>query len=190
MKTLICGIGLVLLMPLLPGQNQDQAMQEMQALVQANQPGPHQKALEQFAGTWDVSATFWPAPGAPPVTFTGTADHKMILGGRYLQQQVKAEMMGMSFEGMGLWGYDNLKKEHISTWADNASTGIGVSHGVEEADGKVFTFIGEYMDPSGKTRKTKEVLRIQDANKLLAEMYETGPDGKEFKNMEMIYTRK
>ena len=189
MRTLICGICLALLMPLLPGQNQDQAMQEMQALVQANQPGPHQKALEQFAGTWDVSATFWPAPGAPPVTFTGTADHKMIMGGRYLQQQVKAEMMNMPFEGMGLWGYDNLKKEHISTWIDSTSTGIMVSRGTDEAD-KVFTFNGEYLDSTGKTRKVKEVLRIQDANKLLAEMYETGPDGKEFKNMEMIYTRK
>ncbi len=114
----------------------------------------------------------------------------MIMGGRYLQQQVKAEMMGMPFEGMGLWGYDNIKKEHISTWVDSMSTGIMVSRGTDDADGKVFTFNGEYLDASGKTRKNKEVLRIQDANKFLAEMYEVGPDGKEFKNMEMVYTRK
>jgi hypothetical protein len=190
MKKLICGLCLFLFIPLLPGQNQDQAMQEMQAFVQANQPGPHQKSIEQFVGTWDVSMTLWPAPGAAPMNFTATADHKMIMGGRYLQQQVKGEMMGMSVEGMGLWGYDNMKKEHISTWIDSMSTGIMVSRGTEDADGKVFTFTGEYLDPAGKTRKSREVLRIQDADKLLAEMYETGPDGKEFKNMELIYTRK
>ncbi len=159
MRTLVCGVCLALLMALLPGQSQDQAMQEMQAFVQANQPGPHQKYLEQFAGTWDVSATFWPAPGAPPMSFKGTAEHKMIMGGR-------------------------------STWIDSMSTGIMVSRGTDEADGKIFTFVGEYLDASGKTRKNKEVMRIQDANKFQAEMFETGPDGKEFKNMEMVYTRK
>ncbi|MFB3904806.1 MAG: DUF1579 family protein [Acidobacteriota bacterium] len=78
--------------------------------------------------------------------------------------------MGMPFEGLGLWAYDNIKKEYVSTWADSMSTGIMVSR--------------------GKTRKSREVLRIEDAGKFQAGMFETGPDGKKFKSMEMVYTRK
>jgi len=181
---------------LLPGlaqgqqsQNQDQN-QEMQAWIEASKPGQQHKHIEQFAGSWNVSVTNWPAPGAPPMTSKGTCENKMILGGRYLQQLFKGDMMGQAFEGLGMWGYDNLKKEHVSTWLDSFSTGIMMAAGKSDSAGKVFTFTGEYRDPQGRTRKVKEILRFQDANKVSAEMYETGPDGKEFKNTEMTYTRK
>jgi len=189
MKHLSCllGVSLLLMSALGLAQNQNQ---EMQAWLEASKPGPQHKHLEQFAGTWDVSMTYWPAPGAPPMSSKGTAEHKMIMGGRYLHQAVKAEMMGMPFEGLGTWGYDNLKKEHVASWLDSMSTGIMLSKGTADSAGKVFTFTGEYLDPQGQTRKVKEILRIQDANKLVAEMYDIGPDGKEFKNMEMTYTRK
>jgi len=167
-----------------------QADQEMQAWIEASKPGQEHQYIAQFSGNWDVTATFWPAPGAPPQTSKGTSEHKMIMGGRYLHQLFKGDMMGQPFEGIGMWGYDNIKKEYVSTWLDSMSTGIMMSMGKGETGGKSFTFSGEYKDPKGQTRKNREVLRFQDPNKVVAEMYEIGPDGKEFKNMELTYTRK
>ncbi|HXK62749.1 MAG TPA: DUF1579 domain-containing protein [Acidobacteriota bacterium] len=168
-------------------QNQDE---EMKAWMELNKPGQEHRYIEQFSGNWDVSVTMWHAPGAPPTNSKGTAEHRMILDGRYLQQHFKSDMMGTPFEGMGLWGYDNAKKEHVSTWVDSMSTGIFTATGKSESAGKSFTFTGEYKDPKGQTRKAKEILRFQDPNKIVAEMFEIGADGKEFKNMEMIYTRR
>jgi len=62
--------------------------------------------------------------------------------------------------------------------------------GTGDGAGKSFTFTGEFLDPKGQTRKTKEVLRFESPSRVVAEMYEIGADGKEFKNMEMTYTRK
>jgi len=189
MKQLICALGVSLL--LIPAAALAQTPeQEMQAWAEASKPGQQHKYIEQFSGNWDVSATFWAAPGAQPMTSKGTSEHKMIMGGRYLHQLFKGEMMGAAFEGLGMWGYDNLKKEYVSTWLDSMSTGIMMAKGAGDAAGKSFTFTGEYLDPKGQTRKTKEVLRFESPAKVVAEMYEIGADGKEFKNMEMTYTRK
>lgn len=50
---------------------------------------------------------------------------------------------------------------------------------------------GLYDDPaSGTKQKVKEIIRVVDSNKHLTEMYNVGPDGKEFKSMGIVYTRR
>jgi hypothetical protein len=60
-------------------------------------------------------------PGQPPLESEGTAEHKMILGVRYLQQAFTGDMMGTPFGGIGLNGYDNQKQKFVSTWVDSMS---------------------------------------------------------------------
>ena len=41
---------------------------------------------------------------------TGSSEVKWIMGGRYLEQTATGTSMGQEFHGMGLMGYDNMKK--------------------------------------------------------------------------------
>lgn len=163
----------------------------MEAWMKYATPGPNHKLLEPFVGTWSVTTTFWEAPGAPANTSQGTSENVWVLGGRFIQQKVTAEMMGQPFEGIGYTGYDNFKKHFVGTWMDSMGTMVMVSTGHADASGKVLTFTGKMDDVAkGKSVTVREVTRVVDANHHVFEMY--GPDsaGKEFKSMEISYTRK
>lgn len=167
---------------------QDAAM--MEAMMKAATPGDPHKKLEAFAGSWNTKMTMWMAPGAPPATGEGTSESKMALGGRYLEQTFKGNFMGMPFEGRGVTGYDNVKKQFWGSWMDNMSTGMMVSTGWMP-DGKTWMFSGTYPDPlTGKDMRMEERITIVDNDHHVLEMYGPGPDGTLFKNMEIHFTRK
>jgi len=112
------------------------------------------------------------------------------MGGRFLQDEYKGKAMGKPFKGMGLLGYDNAANSYVSVWLDSSSTGVMTSKGTVDASGKVFTFNGEYTCPiTGETRHTREVLTVVDNKTRVFEMFDKDPMGKEFKALEVTYTR-
>jgi hypothetical protein len=168
---------------------------DMAAMMQAWQkyatPGEAHQALKQLAGSWTCSVKMWMAPGAPAQESPATEDAKMIMGDRYVLETVKGSFGGMPFEGSGVMGYDNLKKKYVGAWIDNMGTGIMTSEGTYDAAKKTFTMESQGMDPmTGKATKSRAILRIESDAKLVHEMYQKGPGGKEFKAMEITYTRK
>lgn len=163
----------------------------MEAWMKVATPGEAHKMLEPFVGSWDTASTMWEAPGAPAQTSTGTAENSWVLGGRYVQQAFKGTYMGMPFEGIGFTGYDNYKKQYVGTWMDNFGTAVMVSAGSYDAAGKTMTLTADMDDfMTGKRVTMREVVRIVDANKHVFEMYGPDPTGKEFKMMEIVYTRR
>jgi hypothetical protein len=153
-------------------------------------PGKEHAMLAKSNGTWTAEITSW-EPGKPPVVTKGTAVNKMILGGRYQESTNTSIMMGMPFEGKGTTGYDNAKKVFVSTWVDNMGTGIMSMEGPWDEATKSITLKGKGMDPMTMTeRDYKEIFQMVDDNTQQMEMYGPGPDGKEFKWMEIKYTRK
>jgi hypothetical protein len=167
-------------------------MEEMMAVyAKYAEPGEFHKHLQPLVGSWNASVKWWMAPGAPANEAKSTEEVKWILDGRFLQQEVRGEMMGKPFMGLGLIGYDNYKKKYVGAWIDSMSTMIWNSQGTCDATGKVITLAGEFDDPAtGKKKKARGVTRIIDDNNHIMEWYESGPDGKEFKSMEITYTRK
>ncbi len=165
----------------------------MAAMQQYGTPGATHKALEPLVGTWTYTGQWWMAPDAPPETMTGTATHSWIFGGRFLKEEIRGEAKNQmpAFEGMGFTGYDNLRKEYTSIWLDNMATGIMTSSGQADASGKAITEQGDFSCPlTGEThRKSRSVWTIVDPNHNTYESYMSGPDGKEFKSMEIRYTR-
>jgi hypothetical protein len=154
-------------------------------------PGEMHAMLAKSNGTWNAEVTSWMTPDAPPNKSTGTATNKMILGGRYQQSTFKGSFDGMPFEGMSTLGYDNAKKKWVSTWIDNMGTGIMTVEGTQEAGSNVMKFEGSMTDPiTGKECKIRETYTLVDDNTQKMEMYCTYPGGKEYKNMEIVYTRK
>ena len=166
--------------------------QGMKAMEEAGTPGEPHKMLAKANGTWNAEMTHWMGEGKPPMTATGTSVNTMILGGRYQQSKFTGDFMGMPFEGNSITGYDNTEKKYFSTWVDNWSTAMMTTWGTWDDASKSITLTGSMKNPAnGLECHMKEVFKMVDDNTQLMEMY--GPDpqtGKEYKMMEIKYTRK
>lgn len=161
----------------------------MEAWMKSATPGEPHKVLEGLAGSWTTKTTWWMAPGAPPEESAGTSDVKVILGGRYIEDTAAGTAMGMPFEGRGITGYDNIKKKYISMWIDNMSTSLMTAEGTLDAKTNTINSKGEYLDPMGKKHKVRMTHKLE-ADTHVFTMFDTPPGKKEFKTMEMVYTRK
>ena len=167
---------------------EQQAM--MEAYAKAATPGAAHAALAKSAGEYTLSVKSWQAPGTEPMVEPGTATRRMILDGRVMIEETKSSMMGQPFTGYGMHGYDNVTGKHWATWNDSMSTGLMVSEGSCDDKGGC-SFVGSWNDPVTKGKTTARMTtRWTDANTEVFEMYGPGPDGKEFRMMEITYTRK
>jgi hypothetical protein len=171
---------------------QAQSDDEMKAMMAYSTPGEIHKMMAKSVGDWTADISMWMQPGAAPMTSTGEMKNEMILGGRYLKGTNTGNFMGQPFEGISTTGYDNAKKIFINSWIDNMGTGIMTLTGTWDAATNSITFTGTMVDPSsGKDIPIRQVLKMDDENHQTMEMYaNAGPDGKEFKTMEIKFTRK
>jgi hypothetical protein len=170
----------------LPMTPEEQAM--MAAMEAAGKVGAEHQWLATAAGSWELTATFWMQPGAEPMVSKGTVERTMTLGGRVMVEHVMAEMMGAPFEGHGMAGFDNVSKQFWGTWNDNMMTGLMTSTGTCNA-GKC-EHIMSGSDPVTGMVKTTRMTSEHHADHEVHAMYDKGPDGKEWKAMELVYTRK
>lgn len=193
MKRMIA-LGLICMlaaMPLLAGDDDQAMMKKMEeAMVAAGTPGEHHQHLATLAGDYTYKAKAWMEPGAEPQEWEGERSAKMIMGGRYLHETMTGDFMGMPFEGMALYAYDNLADEYIATWVDNMSTSVLEARGTCSETG--WTFTGTHMLPGLNTESPfKEVLRKVDDKTFVFEWHEAMPGQKEMtKMMEITYTKK
>jgi len=164
----------------------DAAMKaQMEQMEMLAKPGPEHAWLKTMEGKFKAVTKSWMGPGEPVVT-EGTSDNQMVLGGRYLQSHYVGTMMGQPFEGWGLTGYDNGKKQYTSIWADNASTAIMTSSGT--IAGKDLTTMTTMDGPDGKPTQVRMVTSVVDDKTHTFTMY-VPQAGKEQKMMEITYTR-
>ena len=154
-------------------------------------PGKEHQMLKSFNGTWVGELSMWMTPDAAPTKSIVTATNKMILGGRYQVSVQKGMFNGMAYEGQSTLGFDNARKDYVASWVDNMGTGIVKMEGPWNETTKTIDLRGTEIDPAtGKEKSIRESFRIMDNDRQIMAMFETGPDGKENKVMEIIYTRK
>ncbi len=156
-------------------------------------PSENHKRLDGFAGSWETATTIWmQGPGNPPTVTKGTAEIKWILGGRYLQQEIKGEMMGKPLNGVGFTGYDNFNKKYVSFWIDDMSTAMLVSEGGFDQFGKVLTTYGKMDEPmTGEHDKNvKYVSRFAGPDKFIFEIHDLAIGEPNTQVVEVTYTRK
>ena len=167
---------------------------DMQAMIEAYQkqsiPGAPHKQLASLEGNWTTQTKEWMEPNKSPRESTGSCEMKMLLGGRFLQQECSGNMMGQPFSGIGISGYDNIGGKYVSTWMDSMATGIFMMEGTASANGKTLTLRGEHEAPNGGHMKHRAVWRIADRDNQTFEMYGTHQGSEEMKMMEITYTRK
>jgi hypothetical protein len=97
--------------------------------------------------------------------------------------------LGQPFEGMGIIGYDNGKEEYIMLWIDNMGTGFMTSAGQYDPAAKTLTEQGQISCPVKGQMPFRGVTTMIDNDHYTYEMFSPGDDGKEFRVMEILYTR-
>ena len=153
-------------------------------------PGEPHKLFASLAGSWTTKTKEWMEPDKPPMESTGSAEMKMLLDGRFLQQEFTGDMMGQPYSGVGISAYDNLRKRYVTMWIDSMGTGIFTMEGTASADGKTITLKGQHAELGGGQMTHRAVWKIVDSNTQTFDMYGTHEHGKEMKVMEITYTRK
>jgi len=176
--------------------NPQEMMKQMMEMSKLNE---NHKLLSSLDGNWNYTIKFWmnPDPNAKPQESKGTAVRKSMMGGRYFVMDVsgKMEMPGedgkmkdVQFKGMGVEGYDNVKKKFVGSWIDNMGTGIQFSEGTYDPATKTFTYTSEMEPVPGMKTQVRELLKIADNDHMMFEWYENQA-GQEKKTMEIAYTR-
>ncbi|MCC6284108.1 MAG: DUF1579 domain-containing protein [Phycisphaerales bacterium] len=164
----------------------------MQAMMEAGRlHGPHE-FLGKTLGTYDCVMKFWMDPSQPPMEAKATAVRSWKIEGRWVQEDFSCpDLMGQPFQGYSLMGWDNIRRQFVTTWCDSMTTSLMVQHGSISRDMKTITSIGEMDEPTtGEIGKpVKYVTRQIDDDHAVLEAYEI-LYGDEFKVMEITYARR
>jgi hypothetical protein len=119
----------------------------------------------------------------------GRAVKKMILGGRYLQENLFGKAMGMPWEGQTTFAYDKLSKRFKILWIDNMGTGMMEGEGDREGD--VLTFLASYPDVlGGPDQQYKLVFTVENEEKHSMVLFLLMPNGEFEAQLELNYRRK
>lgn len=161
----------------------------MKKAAELGTPGEAHKVLGELVGSWSAEVKVWMAPDAPPAVSNGNSEVAWILGKRFVEEKFSGEAMGKPFEGMGITGYNNLKKQYVHVWLDDMHTSIFTSTGETSDGGKTITFSGRVDCPvtGDKDVPMKQVLRFIDADTHILEMYDSRREGA--KTMQITYKR-
>ncbi len=167
-------------------------VEDMQACMLAGTPGKQQAHLAKEAGVWNGKSTTY-MPGAEPVTSECVSTITPIMDGRFIKCEIKGDMPGMGpFEGIGIYGFDNVSQKFVSNWIDNQSTGIMNGTGELSKDGKVMTWKFTFNCPiTKKPAVMREIETVTGPNTKRFEMFAPDPKtGKESKMMTIEFTKK
>lgn len=200
--TLAAGVagGFVLQASLAPSyaiqpEGEPTAEQMMDMMKEMARPVAQHEVLKNMAGTWDCHAKFYMAgPDAPPTTSTGVSEARLVLGGRYVYQDIKMDdFMGDKFEGMGFVGFDRASGVYVNDWIDNWSTGIMRMTGEYDESTGIFDWRGSWSmaTPDGPVdMPAHHVIRPIDKDSFVMEFWEMGETGQEVLGGEIRYTRR
>lgn len=175
-------------MKLPPGWTEE----DMKACMSACMPGKMHGELAKRVGTWKGKSTMWMYPGAEPLTSECTSTVTPMLDGRFIKVEHTGEMPGMGpFAGFGLYGFDNVSQEFVSTWIDSCGTGMAHGTGELSADGKKLTMNRTFNCPlTKKAIAMREIETITGSNSKTLEIFcPDAKSGKEYKMLSVEFTK-
>jgi len=154
-------------------------------------PGAQHRLLDRLVGQWEMTVRYRMNSQAPVVESKGSCTRKSILGGRFVLEEFDGGNLAVPFQGLALYGYDVFEGKYTSVWVDTTSTAVTTSLGTcQQQPCDVIAFAGRHGDPwSGQKRPSRGTTRFVDDNKHVLELYEPDSTGKEFKVLEVTYSR-
>jgi hypothetical protein len=200
LRTLLCGFACGALTMLLTAQvsSMDDEQVRMsdnelrEAVKQAARPSDGHKKLKRIRGRYNHAVKFWRSATSAPLEVSGMASTDWMLDGRFMRQDIKGTWMNLPFEAVLILGYDNSREEYTAVWMDSLGTDMLISKGKLDPSGEMIVAHGEYVEiTSGQPVKVKStyVLPSRDKDQKF-EMYKIGPEGQEFKFIDVEITRR
>jgi hypothetical protein len=155
-------------------------------------PQKEHQILKQFEGDWDATCRMIGKTGTDKeeAQSKGHEVAKVSYGGFWMVMEFTGEAHQKSFDGRGTIGYDPVKQKYVLTWIDSLNPRMMTAEGTADKDGRTLTFYGECVDPSDKKQtQEKLVFEFRNADTRTLTFSKGGPDVKEQKGMEILYTR-
>lgn len=149
-------------------------------------PGPEHEVLKKDVGTWDFTMEMT-VPGMGPLTMSGT-ETNTLLAGRWLVAETKGEVMGMTFEGRGMSGWDPDKKAYVGVWADSMSTSFNQSESTYDEKTNTLKGSTETANPAGGRSKSRTEATWPTADTRVVRIW--GPDAGAEPTMKITYTKR
>lgn len=167
-----------------------QQQQAMELWVDSARDGAaRQQFLASMAGNWHATVMWWPNGSAAPVVYEGTSTKRLVMDGRFLQEQLHCRVSDYAYTAYGLTGFNPGANRYTSLWMDNYHPTWASVADLNSADATL-TSLNSYTDPStNATTTVRMVTRVISKDKHLFECYTTLPDGSEFLLSQITYTR-
>lgn len=171
------------------GERKQLSPEELNAMfMKLAQPGEPHERFKEMVGEWTCTCRSYDAgPDNPEVT-SGKARFTLLLGGRFLQQDMESTFHGMPYQGRGLTGYDNAQQKYVGTWIDSFGTGMLHTEGTLDPETKSMTETAQMNTPAG-VMNLRMVSEHKSDDEFLFTMYMKTPQGEQ-KMMEILYERK
>lgn len=150
----------------------DQQMPEMP------KPGPENAWLQKMVGQWEAETEAKYAPDQPAVKSKGSESIKAV-GGFWIMDEVKGEMMGQPFTGVMALGYDPNKEKYVGTWIDSMTGKLWEYEGQLDEETQVLTLESEGECPMkpGEVTSFRETIELKGKNEKVFTSYMQKPDG-------------
>ena len=168
-----------------------QEKEMMQMMEKYSTPGPQHEFLKKYVGEWNVEVKSWMTPGGETMISKGAFKSQLIFDGRYVKGSFEGMMMDRKYMGLEIIGFDLFQKKYTTLWIDNMSTTFMLTSGTLDATGMVLTETGLMPDPmTGNNMTMRTTTTFMPDGSYKYAMFMPGPDGKEFKSMELTATKK
>ncbi len=147
---------------------------------------------QPIIGEWDMRWTLFNPAGEATQELAGAASNEWIVGGRWVQSTFKTDLdiKGELFHGVGFFGHDNTTGRYHNLWLESNRTAVQYDTGSYDAEARTFTFKGDQPRPDGTLVSTRTTMRIDTADQHTIELFVPGPDGVEFRVLEIVLTRR
>ncbi len=158
---------------------------EMREYMEAMRPTEDHQKLNAIVGIWDADVKYWME--GQEMTSTGSMTASWDMGGRFVKGEYVGTAMGMPFKGVMYWGFHKPLNRYEGIWIDSMGSGISMSTGKAENDGKRFVMMGEHVHPmTGEKMPVREVTTIVNDNRHTFETFNADTDEQ---IMKIVYTR-
>lgn len=162
----------------------------IETMVRYAMPAPQHKSLGRMVGKWKTQVKYQMTADAPVVESEGSCERKWVLGNRFVLEEFDGGDLALPFRAFAFYGFDRFEEKYTSAWVDSLNTAITTYLGTCEDPCDVINFVGEHGNPwTGTKRPSRGVTRFVSENRHTVELYESGRDGREFRVLEITYTR-
>jgi hypothetical protein len=177
--------------------------EEMPAWKRRGLPGAGHAALEPLIGTWKVQmgfyATFGRSPQAPPIVADDlTCARTWVAGGRYIEDLTEGTIGGTEqYWRKGWLGYSIMDQRYEWVTIDAVNTTMMSYVGKPGSGGKMpINMFGVFTDQGvageeyvGKAVQMRTLIKIENNDRHIVELYFTPPGKSEVLATRGIYTR-